>query len=344
MKTPKTIVLLLSTLLGLVSCLPSSMIYPTVTPVPQVTHLIDKLKGIEPIWALDHVYIISNEQDVTLDSLMGITCFLGDLGKRELYKNFVCLESQGGKVLWSKQNGVQSTIAITPDGIFIAYSSPAELKKFDLETGDLLESRKLGGTGSIYLTYLNDQIQVSTTNPESLWILNTNAEIMTKIRIGEYTMLLSTPDETYVYLKGLQALQTDTKDVLWEHVDMRSMRQVPIFTEDKIFLRNGSGLSGTAYALDRHNEKLLWNISNIIGNLVYSPDKQSVYALRENGDLLTIDAKTGNENILATFSPTPFLFFDGVDTCAYQLAYDSEKHILLVYLGDSKQLFAFKVE
>lgn len=343
MKTPRITLVLLGTLLGLISCLPSSMIYPTVTPVPPVTHRVDNLIGIEPIWTLDDVYIISNEQDITLDSLMGKTCFLGDLGKRGLYKNFICLQSQSGKILWSKQNGVQRTITVTPEGIFIAYSSPAELKKFDLETGDLVWREKLDGPGSIHLTYLNNQVQVTTSSP-TLWILDTDARLINKVKEGQKIVFLSTRDETYVSLNGLQALKTGTNEVLWEHIDMQRLRQAPIFAEDKLFLRNGVDILGTAYALDHTNGTVLWEVSDIIGNLAYSPDGQLVYALHEDGDLVAIDVNTGKETVIATFSPGPFIFHDGIDPCAYQLAYDADERILVVYLGDGRQLFAFKVE
>jgi hypothetical protein len=66
--------------------------------------------------------------------------------------------------------------------------------------------------------------------------------------------------------------------------------------------------------------------------------------LRAEGSLLAIDETTGEETVIATFSSGPFSFFDGVENCAYQLSYNNEEHILNVYLGDSRQLFAFYVE
>jgi outer membrane protein assembly factor BamB len=344
MKLHRITLLFCAALVGMVSCLPSSMIYPTGTPVPPISHVADNLMDIEPTWTLDDVYIIWNAQDVTLDSLMGKTCFLGDIGKRALYENFICLDSQNGQLLWSKQTGPHSTLAVTREGIFIAYSKPTQVRNYDLETGNLVWEKALGGTGSINLTYLDNQVQVSTTNPETLWILDTNGKVIKKIREGEHRIFLSTSDTAYVNLNGLQILKTSTNEVLWEHIDTHDLRQVPIFTEDKLFLRNGADFSGTAYALDRTTGDLLWEIPNIVGNLAYSSDKHFIYALRKDGILLTIDENTGKEAVIAKFSPGPFLFFDGVDACAYQLVYDEEKNYLIVYLGDSRQLFAFQDE
>jgi len=344
MKILKIASIVFGTLVGLVGCLPSGMIYPTVTPVPSINHMVDSLMGIKPLWVVEDVYILWNAYDITVDSLIGRTCFLGDLGKRGLYKNFICLENHSGRLLWSKPSGIHRTIAVTPEGIFITYSSPGEVKKFDVKTGDLVWDKNLGGTGSITLTYLNNQIQVSTTNPETLLVLDMDAELIKRVRQGEQRIFLSTPNEIYVNLKGLQVLKADKSDVLWEHTDMQDLRQVPVFTEDKIFLRNGADFSGTAYALDRRSGELLWEIPRIVGNLAYSRDQQLIYALREDGDLLAVDENTGEENVIAMFSPNSFIFFDGIDNCAYQLVYNAEERMLVVYLGDSRQLFAFRVE
>jgi outer membrane protein assembly factor BamB len=343
MKTHRITLLFSITLYGMVSCLPSSAIYPTVTPGPPITHVANNLVGIKPIWTLDDIFISWNSHDITLDSLMGKTCFLGDMRERESYNTFICLESQDGKLLWSKQTGIQSTIDVTQEGVFVAYSGTGELRKFDLETGDLIARRKLGGAGSLHLTYLNNQVQFTTSSP-TLWILNSDLETIDRVKEGPWIIFLSTPEETFVNLKGLQVVRTGTDEVLWEFVDMQRLSQTPIFTENKLFLRNGAGFSGTAYALDRANGELIWEVPNIVGNLAYSANKHLIYALREDGNLLTIDENTGKETVIATFVPNSLLFYDGVDTCAYQLAYDEEEDYLIVYLGDSKQLFAFQEE
>ena len=107
-------------------------------------------------------------------------------------------------------------------------------------------------------------------------------------------------------------------------------------------MRNNYDSWGSAYALDRATGKLLWKTEDILGNLAYSPEKQLVYALRNDGNLLAIDEKDGKESIVARFAPVPFIFNIDGSAQAYQLAYDQEEHILMVSLGDSHQLFAFE--
>jgi outer membrane protein assembly factor BamB len=100
------------------------------------------------------------------------------------------------------------------------------------------------------------------------------------------------------------------------------------------------------YALDRETGELLWQISNIVygSNVAYSPKIQVVYALRDNGDLLAINENTGESSTAAKFSSVPFLFNISENGESYELAYDQEQDILLVALGDSHQLYAFREE
>lgn len=332
----------LSVSVVMTSCLPSIRgAIPTPTSITPVSRSIAQMTDVESIWMLNDIYIAWNSHDITLDSFMGITCFLGDLGKRNLYKNFICLGSQDGQFMWAKETGIQSTITIAHDGIYVAYSSGAYLSKFDSQTGDLIWKKSLGGTGSIYLYYLDNQTQVSTTNPENLWVLDTNGKVVKTLK-GNRTFVLMN-DDAYVNLNGLKRIRaTDPNQVVWEYIDTQRLRQAPLFTKDKIFLRNGDGFSGTAYALDRNNGTLLWSITNVIGNLVHSPQDQLVYALQEDGALLAIDENSGSKKEIVRFSNGSFSTFDGIDTSGYQLAYDNENHILTVYLGDSRQLFAFQ--
>lgn len=345
MQTLRTLLLFSSILVGLIGCVPSpesTFPIPSSTPVQPIKHQAANITGVETIWTLDDVYVLWNTHDRTLDASGGKTCLLGNLGKRGQYKDFICLESSSGQLLWLKENGVHSTIAVTQDGIIIAYSSGAYVNKFDFQTGDLVWRVPLEGTGSIYLYYLDPHVQVSTANPDKLWTLDIDGEII-RMMDGHRTFI-SANNETYISLNGLQVLRTDTDQVLWKFTQIQRLRQAPLFTAEKIFLRSGESFSGTAYALNRANGDVLWEVPYVIGNLTYSAENQLVYALQEDGSVLAIDENSGQTTVVVQFSPNPFIFLDGVDPCAYQLSYDPIEHILVVYLGDSKQLFAFSVD
>ena len=86
---------------------------------------------------------------------------------------------------------------------------------------------------------------------------------------------------------------------------------------------------GISYILDQNNARSTW-----FWLLKYP-------VLRKDGVLISAEARSGNETLIAKISSAP-LTFGGEDTVAYQIAYDPDEEILFVYMGDSHQLFAFQ--
>jgi len=326
-------------LIVLAGCIPLGVeAFPTPTVVPPITHIATDLVGIEPIWVIEKVYIHRNDQDATLDSSAEKTCFLGTLGERNNYDNLICLASRSGKLLWNNYSGIHDEIAVTPDGIFVTYIGPASVRKYDFQNGNLVwkNSKLGGGMGSSFLYFQDSQIEVLFLHERTV-ILSIDGEVVRTVN-GE-SLFVSQRDEILIDLDGLQSNKPNSNDLLWKYEDTR-INSAPLFTDNKIFVRRR--FSKTEYALDRDIGALLWEIPKVLGNFAYSPNKQVVYALRENGDLLAIDEDNGEESVIARFSPAPFLYSDGVDDAGYQLSYDEKEHILVVYTGDSRQLFAFR--
>lgn len=316
--------------------------FQTSTPVPPISHMVDSFVGIEPIWVIEKVDIVLNDQDSSLDSSTGKTCFLGDLGIRyphkNLDKNLVCLESQSGDLLWNYESGVHDSITVTSNGIFVTYISPASVRKYDFQNGNIVwkNSKLGGGVGSSYLYFQDGQIEVVFIHERTV-ILNADGEVVRTIK-GD-SVFVSQRDEILIDFDGLQSNKPNSNDILWKYEDTR-INSAPLFTDGKIFVLKS--FSKTEYALDRNTGKLLWEIPKVLGNFAYSPNRHVVYTLRENGELLAIDENSGKESVIAKFSPAPFLYSDGVVDSGYQLSYDEKENILVVYIGDSRQLFAFR--
>ena len=332
-------------LLGLAGCLPSSVLsYSEPMPVV-VNHIAEEINGLTQLWSRDDVYIL--QENKTLDISMGVGCFVGDLGKELKYDQLTCLESGTGEILWKREEAATGgLLAVTPQGVFVtntANNSGANtLSKYDLQIGNLVWRKKWFDSNPITLRFFDNQIQLTTWKPgRDLWVYDTDGKVLKKINNTDAVLI--TPDVTYVSVTGLQAVKTDTSEVLWEHLD--TGLYMHILTQDKIFSRSESN-SGMVYALDRETGELLWQVSDIVysSNIAHSPEKQIVYALRKNGDLLAVDENTGAVSIAAKFSSTPFLFIVAGTAQAYELAYDQDAHILLVSLGDGHQLFAFREE
>lgn len=102
---------------------------------------------------------------------------------------------------------------------------------------------------------------------------------------------------------------------------------------------------GEICAVDISTGQLLWRSDlGVISNVVVS-DK-AVFVLVESGNLLALNPITGQEipALRISFENKPFILYSTRTSAGgYFLAYDNENHILFVALGDSRQLFAFKL-
>jgi len=83
----------------------------------------------------------------------------------------------------------------------------------------------------------------------------------------------------------------------------------------------------------------------VISNVAVSED--AVFVLVESGELLALDPSSGQKMATSgvSFDNQPFVPYSKDTTSgSFYLAYNVENDILIAYLGDSRQLFAFRVE
>jgi hypothetical protein len=209
--------------------------------------------NLESIWSVTGAYVLPNEMDITLDANDNEVCFVGNNKKSySSKKKIICLDGERCEALWEQESGIPETIEVAHSGVFVAFLSRARVKKPDLKEGNLVWETRLNSGGITYLSYLDDQIQALTA-VDDLWILDENGKVVK--RISDQRTFLTTPEQTFINLNGIKALDTNSGEVLWEYIDF-DLIHAPLFTEDKIFLLNGIGY-GTAYALDRSTGKLL---------------------------------------------------------------------------------------
>ena len=162
-------------------------------------------------------------------------------------------------------------------------------------------------------------------------------------------VIFSTTTERFVLSFGIEFRSRDLSQVNW-HTEIRDMLNIggniaPVFTDKFVFQRTGLVL-GSLLAIDRRTGQVVWKTENtVISNVVELPDRSKVVYLTEDGKLLEVDESNGSQNVLAEFSSAPFMLSGSgkVGAGGYELALDQSNGILFVLLGDSRQLFAFKV-
>ena len=136
----------------------------------------------------------------------------------------------------------------------------------------------------------------------------------------------------------------NSKEIEWESDIKGYIRMSPHFTKDAIYIRTGE-IMGRTYAIDRDNGKTLWETDgDIVSDIAYSPEKERIYILTRDGELLSVDTNSGNTRTLIQFSNPPFILNGEQQVGGYEVAYDESTRMLFVALGGSRQLFAFREE
>jgi outer membrane protein assembly factor BamB len=332
-------------IVGLAKC--DSYIVPR--PTPAIYHSPSKISGLSEIWSLTNIYTEQDDFMPMMIASAGKVVFIGGMSKDEGTR-LLCLDGQSGKVAWERvdprheERGYLSAISAIADSLYAGYGGVPSLKRLNLSTGDVLWSQPLSGRGLLYIFVIGNEVQISTS-PE--WFSKLNAEsgeVIENMKGRE--IFISTPKITVspILMNELQAEKTDTGELIWRISLDRQLRMAPLFTEDVIYLRSG-GTMGSAYAVKSLTGDILWKTEdNIISNIAISPAKRLAYVLTRDGNLLGIDIDTGVITTLIEFSNGPFVL-NGEDIVGgYELAYDQTTKSLLILLGDSRQLFAFKEE
>jgi len=332
----KHFLFLLMMILSVASCVSRNNL-----TVPKVSHFPNQLNGVNEIWSLDNIYTIQDSYNPMLAAANGNLCFLGGTNKAET-NQLVCINDQGGDLLWETDSNSHTAIHATPNDILVAYSGGLPRVVKYSHSGDLMWSRELSGSGIMYLSVVGDQVQVLVI-PERFIILDLQSGETVEEIVGSKVYFHSNL-ETVVEQNGLQSVDPVSGNTKWASTINDEILLAPIFLDDVIILRTGR-IIGKVICIDRKTGRSLWiSRDNIIGNLSYSPADERVYTLSRDGELLSFDKNNGNGKILTQFTAGPFILNGEQDVGGYELAIDESNNILFILLGDSRQLFAFKVE
>jgi outer membrane protein assembly factor BamB len=333
---PLSTIFILVIVMGLTGC--------WVIPIhPYNKHSPEKLFGLTEIWNLAGVYMGPDSFNPMMVAGEGKVIFSGDMAA--IVSKIYCLDGQNGHVLWEKSYPWPATaIFAASDVIYVGNGGVPQVTKYDLSTGNVLWSQVLDGRGLTNLYIIGDEVQIST-DPFIHTILDkVTGKILqsTQDWIGGKDIYLITPEVTFI--RSIKAIKTSTGELIWSHYDLdNELTLAPIFLDNMILLRTNRTM-GSIYSLDRTSGAILWKSEeNIVSSIAYSSNNSKIYALTIKGQLLSIDRDNGKYIVLAEFSSTPFIVSGEGQVGGYEVAFDDGNQMLYIYLGDSRQLFAFGV-
>lgn len=315
---------------------------------PIATHSVNTT-SIKELWSLSDVYTSQSDLTPMMIADSGKIALIGSLDKKILIAGLICVDSSDGHLNWQMQDrldepGYFSSLTANSGELFVGYGGESSVKKYDFATGDLLWSQSIEGGGQPYIFFVDKEIQAPTS---PFWFTALDSATGKILRtIKKDSIFISTVDDTFLrWGSEMRAINTKTGELLWEAQLDHVLSMQPVFTENTIFLRSGNGI-GSIYAIERSTGNILWKTDDtFISDIAFSDKNGLVYVINQNGEVWEINGSSGERKPIIEFTNTPFQYNGPEATVGgYEIAYDNTEDILYVLLGDSTQLFAFKVE
>jgi outer membrane protein assembly factor BamB len=250
-----------------------------------------------------------------LAATSGRVFFVGSLAQNEP-GGLIALDGESGKELWQAPEA--DTVDVSPDMVYVDY---------------------------------RDSVVAYTLTGEKLW--------RTRLRVNNIATIDAVDGKLYVGAYGAHLLDAVTGELLatsslndifvgnFAPGLFYSLANTPAFTEHRVFTRDGNSLVGAAIALDRQSGDILWqSADNVISNV--GATESLAFVITHEDELRILDAATGK--LLETIQIEPSIKFyelaaeTNVQHRGYFLAADEANRMLYVLLGDSNQLFAFRIK
>jgi outer membrane protein assembly factor BamB len=333
-KLLKAITLFLPTML-IISCSAVAIEQPN----SQSNHELESNTEFQEIWSRSDIFLGSNDRRSNIVSGSGTVALLGIRDTDNVGGSIFGMGTGDGEILWELPSAGGEDIATMNNILFRGTTGTAYLQAYNIETGKLLWQTRLGWARSVLDIYpLEDKVFAFTINNE-LFKLNNDGEILSSIKEDFRSFLVQ---EDIIYTEdvlSIKAVNLTSNNELWKINLNARYTHAPIFDGGEIFLRTAVN-PADIYSIDQMTGNVHWKKNyNVLSNLYITNNR--VYFLSSESDLIAIERETGNEILKIKFSP---LFNLNSTASGYFVTGDDVNNIVIVYLGDKKQIIGLKIK
>jgi outer membrane protein assembly factor BamB len=255
------------------------------------------------------------------------------------------LSLDDGRIVWQTyipppDFGINvSTSKQDNERIYLLYSF--QVHAFDLETGQQVWVTPNLGEHTSYLFNItsSNPLKLLTSNSEMLDLDPTTGTLLARRPLEKYEGFVNYEKIAfYTTRQELIALDLSVPIPLWTRANLQpANRQLcwwPTFMGDEMLYQSGGPLY-QILRLNVYTGAVRWETAwEYVSNYVLAGDK--VYALRQDGALVTLDAFTG-----AVLEEIKFEHpFENIGSRVFYVA--TAEPYVVVYLGDSQEVIAFK--
>lgn len=299
----------------------------------------------DELWSISNVFIEQGNSGSYLLTTDEAGFLIGSLDQDERY-SLTSLDLLTGRIRWTVKLGLSAPTDASNNSkyTFLGFAGAGEIAAYSNKNGKRIWSQFLPGARSIdYIVPTELDLSVAAT-PSHFYLLDGDTgEVIKSIDYAEARPVFFENNGirySSESLTSFRATDSRTGVIIWEAWFDDVIAYPPVFDDNHIFLRTGEW-TGRIYALDRLTGAILWHTAgNVITNVAIGDT--AVYFLAAEGKLFALDAKTGSQLGTVSFEPNvlelkdPELHFRGFYVAA-------SKDVVLLYLGDSRQLFAFSI-
>ncbi len=261
-----------------------------------------------------------------------------------------------GEVEWvrldssSLNKGAATTVSVNSDRIYVGFDGTQKISgdttwgagkvvAYDIGTSDIVWSKTIPGARGIETLVITDSsVSVDGAFSSSNYLLDAGT--------GDVIDIIEKPNLIWFTNNGIsyerqksfsfQARDRETSEIIWQNEEDYYPSQPPILTDRVIVARSGNtGFLGIAFAIDNATGNLIWEYKDVLSNI--SVDGSTAFFLTKNMELVAIDIETGE--VLGQTAFTSNLTRERTSDIHHFITASND--IVIVYLGDSQQLFAF---
>ncbi len=266
-----------------------------------------------------------------------------DISTPSQYSTLRSLDLETGQIEWEVRDKINDNVAYNSKYIFAGVGRK-KVVAYDTITGVVVWETPLQSRSIAHMVATEYELHVEAS-PAQSYVIDTITGAVKNTTSSSEGSPVYFVDDNIAYWQPLplylRATNAKTKNTIWEVQFADPFVATPLFSGDHIFVRTRLG---RLYVLDRSSGAILWKIDDLHADFLASNITVSsnvVYFLTKDAHLQVRDVQTGHTLGTLIFEPSLFDLSDG-DYANNTFNVAASSNIVLVYFGDSQQLFAFR--
>lgn len=273
--------------------------------------------SVSALWIRNNIYINPDKQTKLITAGGKLLLIGSDMSNNS--SRLIALDEITGNNVWQYGDTNENTLAASPSIVFVG--EVGNVIALDSDTGRIIWSSQLPFTRSVTkLLTMDSTLYVDTVSKNHFLLEMETGKIIQSISYAT--------DNVPIWSDHRMNLELVGNNMYFQKRSGLPNGEVEIIAIDK--------LSGTQYW-----SAIVPVASSIVANSL------GVFVLTLDGRLLRLDPISGIEKELIQFEPAPLQrYYSERGTTreyGYHVAVDTDNQLVFVYLGDSAQLFAYRL-